>query len=109
MTFSTVTGGKHLGGYYSFVEDFKRDRASTRKERRARYGDAWLKTVKGDWQPLATARFTADANPVTNIDAGLTAGRFHLATGGEVKNAGTKPRETMKRDHGARPDDLPVK
>ena len=30
VTFSTITGGKQLRGYYSFIEDFKRDRALRR-------------------------------------------------------------------------------
>ena len=107
VTFSTVTGGKDLGGCHSFVEDFKRDRASTTKERRARFGEAWLKDAKGEWRALSTARFTADANPVTNIDAGLAEGRFFLATGGKVENKGTKLRATMKRTPGGVPGDLP--
>ena len=34
VTFSTVTGGRPLGGYYSFIEDFKRDKVSTTKPAR---------------------------------------------------------------------------
>jgi hypothetical protein len=44
VTFSTITGGKSLGGYYSFVEDFQRDRSSTTRARQARFGNAWVKT-----------------------------------------------------------------
>ncbi len=96
VTFSTITGGKNLGGYYSFVEDFKRDRISTTKAREARFGNAWVKNVKGEWLPIEKARFTADSNPVTNIDAGLKANRFFLITGGETKNVGTKLKESMQ-------------
>lgn len=88
VTFSTITGGKNLGGYYSFVEDFKRDRVSATKVRKAAFGNGWVRT-KGEWVALAKARFTGDRNPVTNIDAGVETGRFFLATGGETKNAGT--------------------
>jgi hypothetical protein len=109
VTFSTVTGGKPLGGYYSFVEDFKRDRVSTTKERRARYGNGWVKTTKGEWQELTQARFTGDSNPVMNIDSGEDKGVFFLATGGKVANKGTKLNATMKRPAAKRPDDLPVK
>ena len=97
ITFSTVTGGKRLKGYYSFVEDFKRDRVSTTKVRSAEFGNGWVRSADGAWVPLDTARFTADANPVTNIDAGLTGERFFLTTGGDTANVGTKLRETITR------------
>ncbi len=70
VTFSTLTGGQSMRGFYSFIEDFKRDGDSTRKERRAEFGNAWLADADQQWQPLSTAKFTADANPVENIDAG---------------------------------------
>ena len=85
-TFSTLAGGKVLGGYYSFVEDFRRDKVSATRERRARYGEAWIRTTERRWVALTRARFTADSNPATNIDAGAEGGRFFLATGGEVEN-----------------------
>jgi hypothetical protein len=52
----------------------------------------------GELTPLATARFTADSNPALNIDAGPSdRGRFFLATGGAITNAGTPLRERMKQ------------
>ena len=42
------------------------------------------------------ARFTADANPVTNIDAGADTNRFFLATGGDVENKTVPLREQRK-------------
>lgn len=110
ITFSTITGGKKLNGYYSFVEDFKRDRVSLTKQRKAHYGNAWVKTGRGEWQAVAKARFTADRNPATNIDAGPDKGRFFLATGGETKNDTTKLRELMNLPADAKrtvPEDLP--
>jgi hypothetical protein len=95
VTFSTITGGKNLGGYYSFVEDFKRDRDSTTRVRAARFGNAWVKSVKGEWEAVTKARFTADSNPATNINAGVKEVQFFLATGGETKNADTKLSESM--------------
>lgn len=110
ITFSTVTEGKNLGGYYSFVEDFKRDKVSTTKVRTARYGNAWVKSVKGDWQSVTKAKFTADKNPSTNINAGIKDGRFFLATGGDTKNADTKLNESMELPADSKrvvPDGLP--
>jgi hypothetical protein len=103
VTFSTITGGKPLSGYYSFVEDFKRDKVSTTHARRAHFGNAWLKTLDGNWIALAKARFTADGNPALNIDAGLDDGRFFLATGGETKNVGTKLRDLIESPAAAEP------
>jgi len=96
VTFSTITGGKDLGGYYSFIEDFKRDRVSTTKVRRAEFGDAWVAPVSGEPVPVSKVQFTADRNPVLNIDAFAKEGRFTLATGGETKNEGAKLREYLE-------------
>ena len=108
-TFSTPDGGRKLGGYYSFVEDFRRDKVSLTKTRKATFGNGWVKTAEGEWEPLTKARFTGDSNPATNIDAGVTDGRFFLATGGETENATTKLNDRMTRDAGQQkpPADLP--
>jgi hypothetical protein len=56
--------------------------------RRARFGNGWVKTTQGDWVPLAKARFTAsnaEWESKENIDAGVEAGAFYLATGGDLK------------------------
>lgn len=95
VTFSTVTGGKNLSGYYSFIEDFKRDRVSATKARRAHFANGWVTNTKGESVALAKARFTGDSNPATNINAGVDGERFFLATGGETKNEGAKLREVL--------------
>ena len=94
ITFSTVTGGKRADGLYSFIEDFKRDRQSTKFTRRAEFGPGWVEHNE-QWTPITSARFTADANPVVNIDAGLEKEAFFLATGGTIENTTTKLRETV--------------
>ncbi|HRI11724.1 MAG TPA: DUF3472 domain-containing protein [Verrucomicrobiota bacterium] len=84
-TFRTRTGGKPLSGYYSFVEDFRRDGQSAGEARRARYGHGWVKTTKGDWVALTRARFTASSaewEAKDTINAGLADDWFFLATGG---------------------------
>ena len=96
VTFSTIATKKQLKGFYSFVEDFKRDRVSATKTRQARFGNGWVKPLNGDWLPLDQARFTADANTVVNIDAGPIGDRFFLATGGEITNVSTKLRASMQ-------------
>lgn len=108
VTFSTVTGGKNpggknLGGYYSFVEDFKRDKVSTTKVRKAHFSNAWIQGKDGEWTALRKARFTADRNPATNIDAGVERDRFFLATGGDTKNAGTRLGEIIELPASTKP------
>ena len=109
VTFSTLTKGERLKGYYSFVEDFRRNKVSTTKVRRAEFRNGWVKTTKGEWVPLDKARFTADSNPVLNIDAGATATGYFLATGGDTENKTTKLREQITRAKGEPkpPADLP--
>jgi Domain of unknown function (DUF3472) len=86
VTFRTQTGGLPLKGYYSFVEDFRRDGKSPKETRRALYGNGWVRTVNGDWVALLRATFTADRTPLLNINAGLDGQDFFLVTGGEIQN-----------------------
>ena len=85
-TFQTITGGDYLSGYYSFIEDFRRNGESARNVRRAQYGNGWVKTKAGKWLPLTQAKFTADRTPTMNIDAGVEGGRFFLQNGGDTEN-----------------------
>jgi len=109
VMFSTITGGKKLKGFYSFIEDFRRDGVSATRVRSASYGNSWMKV--GDvWQPATSARFTGDRNPALNIDADVRDERFWLATGGETKNMDVKPGESMsisKNENRKVPGDLP--
>ncbi|HTN76229.1 MAG TPA: DUF3472 domain-containing protein, partial [Pirellulaceae bacterium] len=110
VTFSTITGGKPLSGYYSFVEDFRRNGESAKLTRQARFGNGWVFTDAAKWQPLLNARFTGDSNPAVNINAGPIDDRFFLATGGAITNTGTPLNKTMdcKREAPQPPTDLPV-
>lgn len=89
VTFSTLNQGQLLAGYYSFVEDFRRNKVSAAQTRKADFGNGWVRTKSGKMAALNQARFTADSNLVTNIDAGPTDDRFFLATGGELQNTTT--------------------
>jgi hypothetical protein len=108
VTFSTITDGKPLGGYYSFVEDFRRNRQSTKHVRTARFGNGWIKRTEGEWRSLAEARFTADANPVMNINAGTRDDCYFLATGGDTQNTDTPLNKHIRlKTPAERPADLP--
>jgi hypothetical protein len=111
VTFSTITGGKPLRGYYSFIEDFKRDRVSATKVRSAHFGNGWVRSKDGKWTPLTKARFTADRNPVTNINAVRDGERFVLMTGGDTTNKDAKLKATIElpeREKRTPPEGLPV-
>ena len=86
-TFSTLSKGSYLKGYYSFIEDFRRDGASARESRRAHFGNGWVRAVTGEWLPLTQAKFTGDQTPTLNVDAGTAKNGFFLATGGETTNS----------------------
>lgn len=96
VTFRTITGGVPLTGYYSFIEDFRRDGKSLHQRRSARFGNGWVKAMDGNWVQLTEARFTADPTPVDNIDAAVQDEDFRLATGGETEKH-TELQTVLKR------------
>ena len=111
-TFSTLARGKLVGGYYSFIEDFRRNKVSATIERRAKFGEGYVQTKDGRWLALTKARFTADSNPAKTIDAGVEGGRYFLATGGKVENAHVPLNKSMELRPPAeavdvRPDRIP--
>src|SRR5262249_32622552 len=106
ISFSTLTKSR-LKGYYSFVEDFRRNKISATKTRTAEFGNGWIHGTDGKWHELTKAKFTGDRNPVLNIDAGLSAGRFFLKTGGDIANMGTKLNASMDRPATKRLPDVP--
>ena len=91
VTFRTLAHGDAVKGCYSFVEDFRRDGASSHERRLAEFGHGWFHTKDGRWVEAARARFTGDSTPLKNIDAGpaTTPGWFFLGTGGSVTNQTT--------------------
>jgi hypothetical protein len=90
VTFSTITKDEKLGGYYSFVEDFRRNKVSATQPRIAQFGNGFVLDAEGKWQAIDRARFTADNNPAKTINAGLKEKMFFLATGGEIANTDTE-------------------
>jgi uncharacterized protein DUF3472 len=106
-TFRTITQGSPLKGYYSFVEDFRRDGRSAAETRRARFGNGWVRSTGGDWVALTQARFTASNGSFEakdHIDAGLTQGEFYLATGGDILTS--LPQSFARLSVGAPPVDI---
>jgi catechol 2,3-dioxygenase-like lactoylglutathione lyase family enzyme len=98
ITFATPAEGELLSGGYSFIEDFLRNRKSLLEPRTARFAPPWVYTAESNtWKPLPAARFTADSNPATNIDAGWDdqSLMFFLATGGGTKNSHAALRESI--------------
>ena len=88
VTFRTTTGGDNLKGLYSFIEDFRRDTKSAQETRRASFGNGWVLTTGGKWQPLTKAVFSASGSEREAkdlIDAGIAGGPFYLQTGGDTK------------------------
>jgi hypothetical protein len=112
VTFRVRTGGAALRGFYSFVEDFRRDTSSAEEVRRARFGNGWLRSTNEDWMPLDRARFTASNSSFEakeTIDAGFDGGWFYLVTGGQTRMK-AKLKETIQgeeRKGSAHPEGLP--
>jgi hypothetical protein len=111
VTFRTRSGGRPLQGLYSFVEDFRRDSKSVHDLRRALFGNGWIKTTSGKWEPIKQARFTASGaawEAKDNINAGLAGRWFFLATGGETAQK-LELRSTISLDgaEAGPPADLP--
>ena len=75
--------GAYLHGLYSFVENFGGDNGLL--NRKALYGNQWLRTADGQWHEVTTAGFTCD--PTGKADRfdrfmGVENGQFFLSTGG---------------------------
>jgi hypothetical protein len=110
-TFRTTTKGSPLKGYYSFVEDFRRDTKSVGEVRRARFGNGWVKPVTGDWVTLRQARFTASGatwEAKENINAGLSGQEFFLATGGDTKMTMKLREQIVAPSSGGVPPEVPA-
>lgn len=87
VTFRTRTEDRSFNGFYSFVEDFRRDHKSVHETRTARFGNGWVRSTDGHWVALRRGRFTAsnaDWESKDNIDAALDGNWFRLRTGGDI-------------------------
>lgn len=95
-TFSSLVGeGKaEITNAYSFVEDFLRNVESRDHARVAEFSRLWAYDGK-QWHASSAARFSADSNALTNIDAGPAPAGFWMATGGKTENKTVKLWETF--------------
>jgi hypothetical protein len=66
-----------------------------------------VKSAEGTWVSVTKARFTGDANPVVNINAGVKDNHFFLGTGGALENKDTPLGKTMERPAGKDIPDMP--
>eukprot|EP00927_Polykrikos_kofoidii_P057183 TRINITY_DN51300_c0_g1_i1.p1 TRINITY_DN51300_c0_g1~~TRINITY_DN51300_c0_g1_i1.p1 ORF type:complete len:459 (-),score=47.22 TRINITY_DN51300_c0_g1_i1:77-1327(-) len=106
-----VACGKPFRGFYSFIEDFRRDGTSVEEERRAAFGPAWVLCRDGGWQPAVESCFTASGaswERPDNIDCcgGPSAGTRILATGGNSLCGLDKLKSAVRLDPGS--DGQPV-
>jgi len=88
-TFQAETGGRWLRGYYSFVEDFRRDYKSATETHRARFPNVWIHQDGGAWISIRKAMFVSSGRKTEAkeaVEAGESEGAFVLATGGAVKS-----------------------
>lgn len=82
--FRAPEDGEYLRHLYSFVENF--DGINGQRQRKAIFGNQWIRTVKGDWIPLSNASFSYDATGKAGdrIDygGGVNEKGFYLWNGG---------------------------
>ncbi len=84
--FRAPKDGKHLGGLYSFSENF--GGSTGHLCRKALFGNQWVRTEDGRWIELTEARFSHDGTGKTaRLDRfmGVEDGRFFLSQGGFVE------------------------
>jgi hypothetical protein len=77
--------GAYLHGLYSFVENFGGDNGQL--QRKALYGNQWLRTADGQWHEQTTATFSHDpTGKKDRLDRfmGVENGQFFLSTGGFI-------------------------
>ena len=87
-TLRALTAGRWLRGYFSFIEDFRRDFKSAQETRRAQFSNVWVHQDNGPWAEVAGGTFTVSSMRNENrdaVNASTEEGVFMLATGGAVK------------------------
>jgi hypothetical protein len=86
-SFRAPKDGDYLRGLYSFNENF--GGANGEKQRLAEFGNQWIKTSRGKWIEITTAKFSHDGTGKADrldYSAGVRDGRFYLSNGGFTAN-----------------------
>ncbi|HUS37389.1 MAG TPA: DUF3472 domain-containing protein [Verrucomicrobiae bacterium] len=87
-TVRALSMGVWMRGFYSFIEDFRRDFKSAQETRRARFGNIWAHQNEGSFVAIKQAMFTVSSlrnEAAEAVDAGQLPGAFTLATGGPIQ------------------------
>ena len=95
LSFRVFTGGRLMGGFYSFIEDFRRDYKSAKELRRAFFKNGAARNASGTWTAFNQAYFTADNSASMNINAGF-AGREFFLQNGDGTRMFTRPNTVIK-------------
>ena len=102
--FKAPKDGRYLHGLYSFVENF--EGATGQLQRKALFGNQWIKTENGQWHELTSARFTYDATGKagdrSDYGAGVENNAFFLWNGGFLP-AAAQYDQTFQRPAGSLP------
>lgn len=83
-TFSCLTESLGIKGFYSFIEDFRRDGLTPKLHRSAQLINGFSVDHNGLTYDFCSARFTAVDHPLNNINAELVNNGFRLETGGDI-------------------------
>lgn len=108
-----VQKGARFGGFYSFIEDYRRDGETVNKLRRAQYGPAWSWSERAGWMPASEVKFTATGvgdqeRPDTiDTDPGTEPGTQMLANGGRLKGEAKLKLPPYQLEPGCTPPTLP--
>ncbi len=92
------TGGRLLGGLYSFVENFADNGDNLFK---AFYGNQWIRTTSGNWIELSHSKFSTTASPAKHprldYGGGAMGNWFYMFSGGFEDAGKTKPGDEYDR------------
>ena len=105
--FRAPKDGGYLRGLYSFNENF--GGANGQLERRATFGNQWVRHPNGKWSELTRATFTHDGHGRTNrkdIASGTRDGRFFLVNGGFLPVRSAYGQKLIRTASAQRPKEL---
>jgi hypothetical protein len=101
--------GGYLRGLYSFSENF--GGANGQLQRKARFGNQWVRTADGQWHELTTATFSFDSTGrADRLDRfmGVENGQFFLSQGGFIPGSSRYGEKFERPAAGAVPTGLPI-